>query len=391
MATILAISLTMICESYFVKADTYNLSNPLVSNNKTTWDCIYFGKYYQSNSNIKEPIKWRVLQVGGNQAFLLSDKILYRYEVKNEYLDKVTWETSSLRNWLNTDFYNNAFSSDEKNIIINSYIENKGFDWNVYSYEKDDFFKSDGGSNTYDKVFNLSIEEVNNKSFGFVSNDPDDNIFYSDTRYAEGTNYSGKREDNSWWLRTPGANNLPCVISEVAPKWAYYTTGDYYGVRPAIKINLNNEYWTKTGSVTLSHNYIEHKMNDLDIYNGESKTNQPDKSNSTNIKNKTEKKSNRGNVVVSTTSIKKIKAKKKTLTVKWKRVKGVTGYEIQYSLKQIFKNAKTRMIKKSSTTLLTIKKLKRRKKYYVRIRTYKRVDGKIYYSNWSKIKHKKTS
>ncbi len=71
------------------------------------------------------------------------------------------------------------------------------------------------------------------------------------------------------------------------------------------------------------------------------------------------------------------------LTVKWARGEGINGYEIQYSLKKDFKSAKTVKIKKASTTKTEIKKLTPEKKYYVRIRTYKTVDGKTYYSDWS--------
>ena len=88
--------------------------------------------------------------------------------------------------------------------------------------------------------------------------------------------------------------------------------------------------------------------------------------------------------------IKKVKSKKKSLTVTWKKVRGVTGYKIQYSLKKNFKKAKSKTIKKASTTSLTIKKLKSKKKYYVRIRTYKKISGKTYQSNWSKSKVKRT-
>ena len=90
------------------------------------------------------------------------------------------------------------------------------------------------------------------------------------------------------------------------------------------------------------------------------------------------------------TTIKKLKSAKKSLKVTWKKVKGVTGYKIQYSLKKNFKKAKTKTVKKASTISLTIKNLKSKKKYYVRIRTYKVVKGKTYQSAWSKPKSKKT-
>ncbi|MBE6787333.1 MAG: leucine-rich repeat domain-containing protein [Ruminococcaceae bacterium] len=90
------------------------------------------------------------------------------------------------------------------------------------------------------------------------------------------------------------------------------------------------------------------------------------------------------------TKISKLTAKKKSLVVKVKKEKTVTGYQIQYSLKKNFKGAKTVTIKKNSTITKTIKKLKSKKTYYLRVRTYKTYKGKKYYSAWSKTSKKKT-
>ncbi len=86
----------------------------------------------------------------------------------------------------------------------------------------------------------------------------------------------------------------------------------------------------------------------------------------------------------------KIKKKKKSLTVIWKKVKGIAGYQIQYSTSKRFKKAKKIIIKSAKVTSKNIKKLKAKKKYYVRIRTYITVKGKKKYSNWSKVKSQKT-
>jgi len=79
----------------------------------------------------------------------------------------------------------------------------------------------------------------------------------------------------------------------------------------------------------------------------------------------------------------------KKLTVKWKKGKNITGYEVQYSLKSNFKSAKKVTISKASTVKTILKNLKANKTYYVRIRTYKTVKGKKYYSTWSKVKSAK--
>ena len=90
-------------------------------------------------------------------------------------------------------------------------------------------------------------------------------------------------------------------------------------------------------------------------------------------------------------SIKKVKAAKKAISVIWKKVSGVKGYQVQVATDKKFKkNKKTVNIKKQKTTKTTVKKLKAKKKYYVRVRTYKIVNGKKVYSSWSKVKSVKT-
>lgn len=93
---------------------------------------------------------------------------------------------------------------------------------------------------------------------------------------------------------------------------------------------------------------------------------------------------------LSGTKLKKLQRAKKSLKVSWKKINGVSGYQIQYSTSSKFKKSKKITIKKARTTSKTIKKLKAKKKYYVRIRTYITVNGKKKYSRWSKKKSKKT-
>lgn len=87
----------------------------------------------------------------------------------------------------------------------------------------------------------------------------------------------------------------------------------------------------------------------------------------------------------SKTTIKSLAAKSKSFEAKWtKKTTQVTGYELQYSLSSTFKSGnKTVKIKSASTVSKTVKSLKAKKKYYLRIRTYKTVSGKNYYSEWS--------
>lgn len=86
------------------------------------------------------------------------------------------------------------------------------------------------------------------------------------------------------------------------------------------------------------------------------------------------------------TKLSKVSAKKKGFEAKWEKQSTQTkGYQIQYSTDSKFKSGnKTVTVNKNSTTKKTISKLKAKKKYYVRIRTYKTVGKQKYYSDWSK-------
>lgn len=93
-------------------------------------------------------------------------------------------------------------------------------------------------------------------------------------------------------------------------------------------------------------------------------------------------------VTVKKAAIKKLTAGKKQFKATWSKVSGVNGYEVQYATDKNFKkNKKTVKITKQKTTSLTVKKLKSKTKYYVRIRSYKIVNGQKYYSAWSSSKN----
>ena len=97
------------------------------------------------------------------------------------------------------------------------------------------------------------------------------------------------------------------------------------------------------------------------------------------------------NIVPKGTNLSKVIAKKKSFLAKWKKQSAQTsGYELQYATNAKFKGAKIKTVKKNKTTSIAVKKLKSKKKYYVRVRTYKtvKINGKStkLYSNWSKAK-----
>ena len=93
------------------------LQNPRVEMN--TCDTVYFGSYWQGDTNgdgvadqndDKTPIRWRILSRNGNDAYVMADQVLDGQPYHETY-ESVTWETSTLRKWLNEKFYNIAFTA----------------------------------------------------------------------------------------------------------------------------------------------------------------------------------------------------------------------------------------------------------------------------------------
>ena len=87
---------------------------------------------------------------------------------------------------------------------------------------------------------------------------------------------------------------------------------------------------------------------------------------------------------------KKVKGYKKALEVRYAKVSGASGYQIQVATDKKFKKNKKTVTAKKSKTKVKISKLKKKKKYYVRVRAYKSVSGKKVYGAWSKVKTVKT-
>lgn len=242
-----SVYLTMNVTNESAKAATLNLHNPTMVNGVSTWDCVYLGTYWQNDTNgdgvadqndAKEPIKWRVLQVDGDDVFLMSDKNLDCQKYNNNEVD-VTWETCTLRTWLYSNFYRKAFSTEEQNAIKVTTVVN----------DKNEVYGTSGGNTTKDKIYIPSIKEVTNTKYGFV-NYNSRNV----TRKAKNTAYtmncyinqSNVSQYGVWWIRTPGANHQQAAIVD-GPGYVF---GDSYysglsvanedvGVRPVMHISLS--------------------------------------------------------------------------------------------------------------------------------------------------------
>ena len=233
---------------------------------KVTWDCIWFGSYPQTkivssskendlystleksngwdkNNDIiigkekyhrakkcyfkYEPIKWRVIKCENGEALLLSDIVLDKQKY-NKRLKKVTWEKSTLRKWLNKKFMNRAFSSSEQEAIRTTKVIN----------EDNYYYKTDGGNDTLDKIYLLSLSETDEeketeeaKEYGFTDS------YGMTIKYS---NYADLCDYQYWWLRTPGEKNISAAAVDMSGE-AYVGGGESdmeLGIRPVLHLNL---------------------------------------------------------------------------------------------------------------------------------------------------------
>jgi eukaryotic-like serine/threonine-protein kinase len=164
-------------------------STPVPTAFPAVGDIIHFGKYEQddNSANGKEPIAWRVLEVNDGRLLLLSEKNLDA-KPYNTTSTSTTWETCSLRAWLNADFMNAAFDILEISAISQTALANPD----------NPKYGTEGGASTSDKVFLLSIEEAN----AYI---PSDSVRIGlNTAYAIAQGAFDSAGSGVWWLRSPG-------------------------------------------------------------------------------------------------------------------------------------------------------------------------------------------
>lgn len=194
---LLAVSLLTACTSETTEKYVYEGSTVDDFKSASYGDSIYFGSYEQDNNleNGKEAIEWFVLSNEDNTLFLTT-KYGVDCQPYNIAVDKVdvTWEECTLRKWLNDNFYNEAFSSEEKASIQLTHIAN---DDNLE-------MRTFGGNDTDDYVFCLSIEEARN----MFKSDEDRKTFA--TEYAVSLGAASEERNGGTsraWLRSPGNYN----------------------------------------------------------------------------------------------------------------------------------------------------------------------------------------
>ena len=189
---------------------------------------VTFGSYEQDNdlSNGKEDIEWLVLDRDDEKALIISKYVL-DWRPYNDTSTDVTWETCSLRKWLNETFISSAFSTEEQSSILSSTV----------TADQNPTYKSSAGNTTIDKIFLLSTLDV-------------DKYFSSSKgRDCKGTTYCNEQESYKdgvygycmWWLRTPGRNVNSATFVYSGYGYSYALAVDKkFGVRPALWVSFDS-------------------------------------------------------------------------------------------------------------------------------------------------------
>ena len=191
---------------------------------------VNFGGYPQTqNGNDKTPIEWLVLESNGETALLISR---YALDCKpyNEEFEATTWEKCTLRGWLNSEFFNKAFSTEEKQYILQSDV----------SADKNPEYSMNPGNATKDNVFLLSIVEANKY---FKSDDarkcaPTDYAIQQGAYTSDSYKVEGRRAC-WWWLRSPGSSsNCAASVNTDGSVDDDYVDYSDSAVRPCVRVRL---------------------------------------------------------------------------------------------------------------------------------------------------------
>lgn len=194
-------------------------------------ETIYFGEYRQSmRTTEKQKISWIVLAKEENKLLILSEQCL-DCQPFNASGDPCTWENSSIHDWLNKDFFEEAFNSQEQKIILNSFAP---------EYEESYTISVDTSDDTGDKVFLLSIIEVEKY---FHSNEE---VMAFPTEYTlslgAGYDHDIKGGPCWWWLRTPGDNTGKAadIRSDGTVNYeGYPVASGNFSIRPALWLSID--------------------------------------------------------------------------------------------------------------------------------------------------------
>ena len=186
------------------------------------------------------PYDWRVIAVQNNRALLLSKNIIEARPYNEKYTE-VTWETCTLRKYLNSVFYN-TFSPAERSRIALSILQNPDNNW---GREQGKPYGTKGGNPTRDFIFLLSLQDLDDYFGGFKlkkNKDGDESwLDYDDNKGLTAPEALGRFY--FWWLRSPGINSCRAMeVYTITNDGSVFVAGgtvdEDVGICPALWLNL---------------------------------------------------------------------------------------------------------------------------------------------------------
>lgn len=240
-------------KSISLKTQDASLNNPKVQNGISKWDCVWFGQYWQTDTNgdgkadsndNKEPLKWRVLEVENDTAILISDQII-TYRSWNSYSANTTWDTSNVRRWLNSYSDDNGTAADS-GFFYDAFCEN----------EKNEIVT------IKDAVTLLEVEDATNSNYGFINNESRMAVHTDYAAYLKSQTSRWQDLINKWWLNSRIGKYDCRYIQETGE---IYNSGGYgvdhiFGIRPVICIDISKGQHKYAGTVTSTTESIVPKM-----------------------------------------------------------------------------------------------------------------------------------
>lgn len=183
---------------------------------------VVFGQYGDKDDETYEGLRWIVIGKDNKKAELLAEAVVDNKQFQKEKTKGITWENSDLRFWLNHEFIDAAFNSDEQKAMCR-------INYSLSSEEGVDGYYQIQTKVLADPVILLSYNEIK-KIFGTAKE-----------RRAKSTSYAkknGAADFCNWWLLSPGKDNVSAACingnGDAVTKWAT----DKIGVRPVIMIDL---------------------------------------------------------------------------------------------------------------------------------------------------------
>ena len=343
-------------------------------------------------------------------------------------------------NYRKGNFLNEAFFLSEQAGILPRSIANKN----------NGTYNTSGGNNTLDKIFLLAETQIcglDAKKYGFIMDHSIDDearqskcaeyafamgcYKFVETKYAENVN---------WWLRSPGGSSKAALKIDYdgRSRTGGSSIDSIEAIRPALYLKISSSNFYSDAGTVCSDGTINETPAPARVYqdnissgntgnnSGSNNTtgnnnsnnantttgnNSSNNANTTGNNNSNNTNNNKNNTTANTKPSNKTTASKKptkrallpvekmtgslksvkspaksTLAINWKKLRKVTGYQVQFCAKSNFKKGTIERKFKQKVTKTKVRPLKSKKKYYVRMRPYAKSGSKMYYGKWSKVK-----